>query len=125
MMLRSTSIIFALLTLGSWVSMADAQPKVVDDVLTDAAGMSLYWWDNDSPGSGKSVCNHACALSWPPMVAKDDESATGDYSIITRDDGKRQWVYKGRPLYLWVNDQKPGDRTGDGFRGGTWHLAKP
>jgi predicted lipoprotein with Yx(FWY)xxD motif len=125
MMLRWISITVMLLALSSLASIAGAQPKVIDGVLTDAAGMSLYWWDNDPPGGGKSVCNHACALSWPPMIAKDDASASGDWSILTREDGKRQWVYKGRPLYLWVNDQKPGDRTGDGFRGGIWHLAKP
>jgi predicted lipoprotein with Yx(FWY)xxD motif len=113
------------LALGLWVSLADAQPKIVDGALTDEAGMSLYYWDNDPPGGFKSICIGVCTLSWPPMIAKSDASAFGAYTIITREDGKRQWVYKGRPLYRWVNDQKPGDRTGDGFRHGIWHLAKP
>mgnify|MGYP006194362377 CR=1 FL=1 len=51
--------------------------------------------------------------------------AAGDYSLIVREDGQQQWAYKGRPLYRWANDKKPGDRSGDGFRGGVWHLAKP
>lgn len=102
----------------------DAQPRVKDGVLTDARGMSLYWWNNDVPGSGKSVCTGACSQSWPPMVAKADAKPAGDFSIITRDDGVKQWAYKGHPLYLWVNDLKPGDKTGDGFRHGLWHLAK-
>ena len=58
------------------------------------------------------------------MVAKADAKPAGDFSIITRDDGVKQWAYKGHPLYLWVNDLKPGDKTGDGFRHGLWHLAK-
>ena len=102
-----------------------AQPKVADGVITDERGMSLYWWNNDVPGSGKSVCTGPCALSWPPMLAKADAMPSGDFSLITRDDEAKQWAHKGRPLYLWVNDAKPGDRTGDGFRNGLWHLARP
>ncbi|HOC01350.1 MAG TPA: hypothetical protein PKM43_21700, partial [Verrucomicrobiota bacterium] len=37
-----------------------------------------------------------------------------DYSVITRDDGKTQLAYKGKPLYYWAKDAKPGDKTGDG-----------
>ncbi|MEO8186844.1 MAG: hypothetical protein ABI580_05700, partial [Burkholderiaceae bacterium] len=42
----------------------------------------------------------------------------------TRDDGAKQWAYKGQPLYQWANDKKPGDKTGDGV-GGVWKIAKP
>lgn len=104
---------------------AAAQPKLTDGVVTNESGMSLYWWNNDVPGSGKSVCIGPCTLSWPPMVASADAKPAGDFSIINRDDGTRQWAYKGHPLYLWVNDAKPGDKTGDGFRNGLWHLARP
>jgi predicted lipoprotein with Yx(FWY)xxD motif len=45
------------------------------------------------------------------------------YTIITRDDGAKQWAYKGKPLYLWIKDTKPGDRTGDGFNN-AWRLAR-
>jgi len=44
--------------------------------------------------------------------------------VITRDDGQRQWAYKGKPLYGWAKDSKPGDRTGDGFNN-VWRLARP
>lgn len=104
---------------------AMAQPKVTDGVITDERGMSLYWWNNDVPGSGKSVCTGPCTLSWPPMIAKADAVPSGDFSLITREDGAKQWAHRGRSLYLWANDAKPGDKTGDGFRGGLWHLAKP
>ena len=33
-------------------------------------------------------------------------------------------IWEGKPLYDWQGDQKPGDVTGDGFKG-VWHLAKP
>ena len=41
-----------------------------------------------------------------------------------RDDGVRQWAYKGKPLYTWSKDTKPGDASGDGV-GGSWHIAAP
>ncbi len=115
----------AALALTIWMSVAQAQPKMTDDVLTNETGMSLYWSDSDLASPGKSVCNDACALNWLPLLAKEGATAAGDYSLITRDDGKMQWAYKGKPLYLWMNDKKPGDRTGDGLRSGNWHLAKP
>ena len=96
--------------------------KVEGGVLTNSSGMSLYTFDKDT--GGKSACTGSCATNWPPLLAGASDKASGDYSIITRDDGAKQWAYKGKPLYLWSKDQKPGDTTGDG-RNNTWHLAKP
>jgi predicted lipoprotein with Yx(FWY)xxD motif len=101
-----------------------APAKAVDGVFVNAAGMTLYTFDKDVAGSGKSVCNGPCAANWPPLMASAEARPAGDWSIVTRDDGGRQWAYKGKPLYLWIKDQKPGDRTGDGFNN-AWRLARP
>ena len=101
-----------------------APTKTMDGVLTNGAGMTLYTFDRDVAASGKSVCNGPCATNWPPLMAAADSKASGDYTIITRDDGGRQWAYKGKPLYLWVKDAKPGDKTGDGFVN-AWRVARP
>lgn len=90
--------------------------------LTDARGMTLYTFDKDS--NGKSACTGKCAENWPPLTADATGSAPAGYSVITRDDGGKQWAYKGRPLYRWVKDTKPGDTTGDGVNG-SWHIARP
>ncbi|MEN3351675.1 MAG: hypothetical protein V7632_5310 [Bradyrhizobium sp.] len=92
-------------------------------VLTDTKGMTLYTFDKDS--DGKSACNGPCATNWPVLKADTGDKADGGYSIIARDDGSRQWAYKGKPLYAFAKDQKPGDITGDGFLNGAWHLAQP
>ncbi|MFB9262397.1 hypothetical protein ACFFWD_04310 [Bradyrhizobium erythrophlei] len=92
-------------------------------VLTDAKGMTLYTFDKDA--DGKSACNGPCATNWPVLKAEAGDKAEGGYSIITRDDGSKQWAYKGKPLYTFAKDQKPGDTTGDGFLNGAWHLARP
>jgi predicted lipoprotein with Yx(FWY)xxD motif len=94
------------------------------EVLTDGSGMTLYVFDRDEAGSGKSACNGPCAANWPPQVAGADSTPFGQYTIITRDDGVKQWAYKGKPLYRWVKDQKPGDRSGDNVNN-VWRLATP
>lgn len=93
-------------------------------VLTNPAGMTLYTFDKDPADASKSACNGECAAKWPPLMAAAADKASGQYSIVTRDDGSRQWAYKGKPLYLWFKDQKPGDMTGDGVNN-VWHTAKP
>ena len=109
--------------LGGCASMASSAPaKVADGVLTGPNGMTLYTFDKDM--AGKSTCNGPCATNWPPLMAAETDKASGDYSVITRDDGKKQWAMKGKPLYYWVKDMKPGDKTGDGFNK-VWQVAKP
>lgn len=92
-------------------------------MLTNTAGMTLYTFDKDS--AGKSSCNGPCATNWPPLMADGSAKPAGEWTIVTRDDGGKQWAYKGRPLYAWIKDQKPGDKTGDGVANNTWHIAKP
>lgn len=101
-----------------------APAQVRDGVLADSKGMTLYMFDKDAAGSGKSVCNGPCANNWPPLAAAEGDKAAGDWSVIVRDDGRRQWAYKGKPVYTWVKDQKPGDTSGDGFNT-VWHVARP
>ena len=110
--------------LGGCASMSDAPTKAADGVLTGPNGMTLYTFDKDAAGSGKSTCNGPCATNWPPLMASDTDKATGYYTVITRDDGKKQWAFKGKPLYFWAKDMKPGDKTGDGFNK-VWQLARP
>ena len=98
-------------------------PMVANGMLTGPNGMTLYTFDRDMAGSGKSVCNGPCATNWPPLMAGSAAPA-GDYSVVTRDDGGKQLAYKGKPLYYWVKDTKPGDMNGDGFNG-VWHVVKP
>jgi predicted lipoprotein with Yx(FWY)xxD motif len=90
--------------------------------LIDGKGMSLYTFDKDA--AGKSACNGPCAALWPPLPAVAGAAATGDWTVVSRGDGSAQWAYKGKPLYTFSKDGKPGDANGDGFKD-IWHLAKP
>ena len=86
--------------------------------------LSLFTFDRDVAASGKSVCNGPCATNWPPLMGGAGDQPAGDWTIVVRDDGSRQWAWRGKPVYYWVRDAKPGDRTGDGFNN-AWRLARP
>lgn len=110
--------------LAACASMGSAPASVADGVLTGPNGMTLYTFDKDPAGGGKSACNGQCATNWPPLMADAGASASGDYTVVTRDDGMKQWAYKGKPLYYWVKDKQAGDKTGDGVNK-VWHTARP
>src|SRR5690349_14522336 len=112
MMRHPIHTIFAILLamlLAGVASVAAAQmPAAKDGMLVNATGMTLYTFENDS--GGKSICIGTCAKNWPPVAAAEKDQAQGDYAVIKREDGTRQWSYKGKPLYTFAQDKKPGDK---------------
>ena len=124
--LRISAALAGLALLAACAGDMDGPAKVGDTamgkVLTDSKGMTLYTFDRDT--AGKSNCNGQCAQNWPPLMASADAKASGDWTVVTRDDGSRMWAYKGKPLYTWVRDSKAGDTTGDGVNN-VWRVAKP
>jgi predicted lipoprotein with Yx(FWY)xxD motif len=102
----------------------EAPAKSEKGALVGSRGMTLYTFDKDRAGDGTSACVDKCAQLWPPLHAAAEERSSGDWSVIRRADGSRQWAYKGKPLYYWSKDQNPGDRTGDGVNN-AWHVARP
>ena len=128
---RIKSVLIALIataTLAACASMTGGAmapyTKVSDGMLVGSNSMTLYTFAKDTAGSGKSMCNGPCATNWPPLLIDGSPTVSGDYSVITRDDGKKQLAYKGMPLYFWAKDTKPGDKTGDGFLNGAWKIVK-
>ncbi len=77
---------------------------------TDLQGMTLYTYDKDP--AGKSTCVAECAKKWLPMPAQANAVPFGDWTIIKRDDGARQWALKGKPLYRFIEDVTPGSVGG-------------
>jgi predicted lipoprotein with Yx(FWY)xxD motif len=103
---------------------ANAPAKFSDGVLVGPNGKTLYTFDKDGANSGKSACNGPCATLWPPLAASASDQPAAGFTLVTRDDGSRQWAYQGKPLYYYQADQKPGERSGDNFRE-VWHIIKP
>jgi predicted lipoprotein with Yx(FWY)xxD motif len=126
-LIRTAFIIVALSAASGAFAQAMAPAKTADTskgkTLVDAKGMTLYTFDKDS--GGKSACSGQCAANWLPLKAEAGAKASGDWTLVTRDDGSSQWAYKSKPLYAWIKDTKPGDVTGDGMLNGAWHVAAP
>jgi predicted lipoprotein with Yx(FWY)xxD motif len=94
--------------------------------LTDADGLTLYLFQPDPPGH--STCTDACAQFWPPLLGAPTAGSglsQRDLSTTTRDDGSKQVVYRGHPLYYYAGDKKPGQITGQGVNanGGLWYMV--
>jgi predicted lipoprotein with Yx(FWY)xxD motif len=92
-------------------------------VVTNSAGMTVYWFAPDT--STTSKCTGSCATYWPPVKgpATAGSGVTGTLGTITRSDGSTQATYDGHPLYTYVGDTAPGQAKGNGLNisGGLWY----
>ena len=128
-MRQSISVLLTagVLALGIAAALAQTAPATTADTskgkaLVDSKGMTLYVFDKDTAGA--SNCNGQCATNWPPLMASADAKASGQWTVVTRSDGGKQWAYKGKPVYAFAKDAKPGDVAGDGVNS-VWHIAAP
>ena len=123
--LAAAGIVISTMAFGAFVaSAATAVPAMMGDTAkgkawVDGKGMALYTFAKDK--ADKSNCNGKCAVEWPPLAVAAGAKASGDWTIVARDDGSKMWAFKGHPLYAFVDDKKPGQVTGDGKDG--FHLA--
>ena len=111
-------------SLAALIVVACAGPDAFTErngVLSSSDGKTLYVFAKDAPG--KSNCNGACATTWPPYVAREGARNSASFTVITRDDGTRQWARNGQPLYFYAADTRPGEMKGEG-QGGAWSVVK-
>lgn len=98
------------------------------EIVVDGQGMTVYLYTNDTQGSGTSACTDQCAAAWPAVHAASAtpavEGVTGEVGTITGTDGELQVTLNGWPLYLYAQDQAPGDVTGQGV-GSVWYVVSP
>ena len=97
-----------------------------ETVLTNSAGMTLYYFTPDSATA--VACKAACITVWPPLLAgsgapTSSSGLPGTLAVLNSDNG-RQVTYNGHPLYLFSGDSKPGDAKGEGLQG-KWFVATP
>ena len=96
-------------------------------VLASSRGLTLYYYSEDKPHSGKSVCTGSCATAWPPLAAPVRAPAgvflPGPLGVITRPGGVRQVTINGYPVYRYAGDKAPGQDAGNGIEG-AWHVIK-
>ena len=96
-------------------------------VLASSRGLTLYYYTEDKPGSGKSVCTGGCASAWPPLAAPVRAPAgvrlPGPLGVITRPGNGAQVTINGYPIYTYAGDKAPGQAAGNGIEG-AWHVIK-
>ena len=93
----------------------------IGSVMTTPNGMTVYTFDKDQTGA--SNCYGECATHWPPVMAAGDAQAYGHMTLVSRNDGQRQWAYDDKPLYTYHDDAMRGDVEGDNL-GGVWHVVR-
>jgi predicted lipoprotein with Yx(FWY)xxD motif len=100
------------------VDVVSSSGQVLWQRLGDAGGRPLYTYDTDTV-SGKSFCIGECAKEFPPLVAETSAVASGDWRVVTRDDGAKQWAYQGKPLHLFAGQDPPEARSDGSPLGGS------
>ncbi|WP_436932514.1 hypothetical protein [Halosimplex halobium] len=97
------------------------------ETLVDGEGITLYMYDPDPQGSGSSTCYDGCADAWPPLTVEGDPTAgvdvAAELTTFERTTGAVQVAANGWPLYYWVDDEEPGDATGQGVNEVWWVLT--
>ena len=93
------------------------------NVLTNANGLTLYWFVPDTSTSSK--CTGSCAIYWPPVSGSPTAGpgVTGRLGTIKRPGGGLQATYEGHPLYTYIGDSGPGQANGNDLdlNGGFWY----
>src|SRR5690606_7224168 len=96
-------------------------------IVVDAAGMTVYQFDDDTQGGDASACTGACAATWPAVAGDagdvEIDGITGEVGTITGIAGEPQLTLNGWPLYTYAGDSEPGDVSGQGVNGIWWVLS--
>jgi predicted lipoprotein with Yx(FWY)xxD motif len=71
-------------------------------LLHNARGFSVYAFDGDT--LERSGCDAACERRFDPIQAPAAARRHGDWSVFVRENGARQWAFRGKPLYLFAED---------------------
>ncbi len=98
------------------------------EIVVDSEGMTVYFFDNDTPDSGESSCSGQCLVNWPPVAPAGDEpmaeGVDGELGTITATDGSTQITLNGLPLYYFIGDEAPGDVNGQAVQE-IWWVVSP
>jgi predicted lipoprotein with Yx(FWY)xxD motif len=84
-------------------------------LLTTDKTYSVYAYDRDTPDT--SACDEQCARTWKPVLAPALARPLGEWSIIERSPGVRQWAFRQQPLYTHVLDQQAWSQEGSDVPG--------
>ncbi|MEQ9447291.1 MAG: hypothetical protein RLN70_00100, partial [Rhodospirillaceae bacterium] len=84
-------------------------------MLVEHTGFSVYAWDGDEPN--KSNCIGACLNTWAPVLAPETAQPQGEWTIIERTPGVKQWAFRTKPLYSYRADERTRSLLGSDMPG--------
>lgn len=87
----------------------------VGRLLTTDKNFSVYTFEADT--AELSMCDEVCARTWHPVLAPALVRPQGEWSTVERSPGVRQWVFRGKPLYTYVLDQRSWSLEGSDVAG--------
>jgi predicted lipoprotein with Yx(FWY)xxD motif len=97
-------------------------------LVADSNGRTVYTFNSDAAGTGRTNCNSGCVSEWPPLTIAAGLTPTagpgvaGHLGTIVRADGRIQVTYNGLALYFFAGDSGPAQTNGM-YPG--WSLSKP
>ena len=79
-------------------------------ILATHAKKALYFWNVEKRAGGKIRCVGACAVAWPPLLAKGVvpkrvPGINGTFGTIRRPDGRRQVTFRGLAVYTYAHER--------------------
>ncbi len=84
------------------------------ELYADANGRTVYFhMVSGRPQAGVGFVRlNETPENWKPCLASDTDKPVGFFSIVTTENGQRQWAYKGNPMFTNVYDNAPGEIHG-------------
>jgi predicted lipoprotein with Yx(FWY)xxD motif len=95
-------------------------------LLASKAGRTLYSLSVERHGHFVCTMSSGCLSVWHPLTVAAGVTPKGPVKLgtVRRPEGDLQVTYRGRPLYSFGGDTKPGQRNGEGIKDvGVWHAA--
>jgi predicted lipoprotein with Yx(FWY)xxD motif len=107
-----------------------ANKKLSVTLVVNPAGRTLYALSPET--THHLLCKESyCLEVWPPLILphgaklRAGKGVQGKLGLLRRSGGRMQVTLRGKPLYRFSEDQRPGDAKGEGLEtfGGTWHAV--
>jgi predicted lipoprotein with Yx(FWY)xxD motif len=106
------------------------QDPAYGPILTNERGMTVYRFEPDiEEGVRDCLDDGGCTEIWPPLIVTGaltrPPEVKGQLTSRQRANGRTQAVYNGWPLYLYKEDEEPGDTFGDNTADewGSWFVV--
>jgi predicted lipoprotein with Yx(FWY)xxD motif len=84
-------------------------------LLTTAKNYSVYVFDKDT--ATQSQCVGDCLRTWSSLIAPQLARAQGEWGLLERSPGVKQWTFRGKPLYTYELDSEQWSQEGSDVQG--------